>query len=201
MKVKELKKLITGYFMSKDEIKKLLDEINNVKETWADIQNYEGLYQVSNYGNFRSVKNGKFKKPYSGVFETGYVYVYLYNKGKMKNITAHRLVALAFVENVDNKKTVNHKYGNKQNNAWWNLEWQTQKEQIQHAKEKLGVKYDWGKGKPLVPTSQYTLDGVFIKKYPSRLQASIETGVQKSSISDCVRGIYKTAGGFLWKNG
>ena len=69
----------------------------------------------------------------------GYAKVRLIHQGKDKTMCIHRLVAEAFIPNPDNKDTVNHKDGNKQNNAVENLEWANRTEQMLHA-YKMGLK-------------------------------------------------------------
>lgn len=104
--------------------------MKNNKEIWKDVVGYEGLYQVSNLGR---IKSGY--KPIilqSGVCR-GYLIVNLYKNKKGLSRKVHRLVAQAFIPNPENKPTVNHKDGNKQNNCVDNLEWATVKEQNIHA--------------------------------------------------------------------
>lgn len=101
-----------------------------MKEIWKDIPNYEGLYQVSNFGNVRN----KYKK-ISQFNNKGYLCVSLYKNNKKSNLRVHRLVAQAFIENKNNKKEVNHIDGNKHNNCVCNLEWVTSKENKEHAVE------------------------------------------------------------------
>jgi hypothetical protein len=115
-----------------------------MKEIWKEIIGFEN-YQISNFGNVigkevktsfgcgykiypnRNVKQWKCKK--------GYCYVTLLNLKLKKNLSIHRLVALHFIENTENKPQVNHKDGNKQNNHISNLEWATAKENLLHAME------------------------------------------------------------------
>jgi len=101
-------------------------------EVWKDVIGYEGLYQVSNLGNVKTCKEKILKKSFTIDF---YHRVNLLNgsENKSKNFRIHRLVAMAFIENLENKETVNHIDGNKQNNNVENLEWATRKEQTQHA--------------------------------------------------------------------
>ena len=125
-----------------------------MKEIWKDIENFEGYYQVSNLGNVRSLdriiekKNhkqkvrGKIMK--QAIKSNGYKFIGLRkprNKKIFKHV--HRLVASAFIENLENKKTVNHIDCNKLNNNVNNLEWCTQKENIAHAR-KNNLYHDYG---------------------------------------------------------
>lgn len=110
---------------------------SNKNEIWKDVATFEGLYQVSNFGNVRSVtrtitrsdgkvyvKQGKQLKSF--VTNRGYEYVMLNDRNRKQHLkTVHRLVAQAFVDNPDNLAVVNHKDENKLNNAASNLEWCT----------------------------------------------------------------------------
>ena len=112
--------------------------MNNSKEIWKDIQGYEGLYQVSNLGNVRSVDRtivdslGR-EHPYKGqilkpmLVAHGYLEVNLSKGDKRKPVNIHRLVAKEFIPNPHNLPEINHIDENKQNNAAYNLEWCTSK--------------------------------------------------------------------------
>jgi len=65
--------------------------------------------------------------------KNGYKYVTLYSNNIQKKLYVHRLMAQLYIDNPKNKRTVNHKDGNKHNNCLTNLEWNTDKENIQHA--------------------------------------------------------------------
>lgn len=100
-----------------------------------DIPEYEGLYAASTNGNIwaypkLSRLHGRWLK--KCISRCGYEYVCLFN-GKRKNIYVHRLVAIAFIKNTDDKPAVNHKDGNKLNNRVENLEWVTNSENKIHA--------------------------------------------------------------------
>ena len=109
---------------------------------WRNIQGYENLYQVSDTGEVRSIDRtttGNRKRKIKGVVlkktktTTGYLAVTLCKNGKTKTKKVHRLVAMAFIENHENKPNINHIDNNPLNNNVSNLEWCTQSENIYHA--------------------------------------------------------------------
>lgn len=115
-----------------------------MNEIWKDIKGYEGYYQVSNFGRVKSLARvviGKNNRKYdikekivkSRIHQNGYLFVHLCKNGKKKHLSIHRLLAQAFIPNLENKPEVNHKDGNKENNRVENLEWATSKENVHHA--------------------------------------------------------------------
>lgn len=93
-------------------------------EVWKTIQNYGGLYQVSNTGKVRDLNN-HIKPVYKN--NKGYECLSLYYNRKTYHPTVHRLVAKAFIPNPNNYDQVNHKDCNKENNSVENLEWCNQR--------------------------------------------------------------------------
>lgn len=127
-----------------------------MEEVWRDVQGYEGLYQVSNLGNVKSMereitrtlKNGKIstfikkEKVLKAPLDiSGYPRVSLYKDGKSNFVFVHRLVAQMFLDDVEltTEMQVNHKDGIKNNNHVENLEWCTRSENLKHAHE-IGIK-------------------------------------------------------------
>lgn len=105
-------------------------------EVWKDVVGYEGLYQVSNFGNVKSLGNEfsrkeRLLKP--SLQTKGYVNIVLQKNGKRKKILVHRLVAEYFIPNLDKKLQVNHINGIKTDNRVQNLEWVTHRENLDHA--------------------------------------------------------------------
>jgi hypothetical protein len=172
-------------------------------EIWKNIKGYEKLYQVSNLGNIRSLdryvyntyKNrlvkGKIKKLTNN--EKGYLKVTLYKNGKSQTREVQRIVAETFIHNIENKPQVNHIDGNKHNNRVENLEWVTAQENTIHSIEVLE--------KGLVPVLQYDLENNFITAYYSVKEAGIKNNIKPCSISNCINGRRKTAGGYIWVMG
>jgi hypothetical protein len=107
--------------------------MNTQIEEWKAIAECNGEYYVSNYGRVKSLKRGKEIILKDSCFGVGYRGVKLHFKGGIrKSRTIHKLVAVAFISNEENKKEVNHIDGNKLNNNFTNLEWVTRSENAQH---------------------------------------------------------------------
>lgn len=114
----------------------------NIQEIWKDIPEYEGLYQVSNFGNVKSFLIGaggsKFNDPEKILKPNGkrYLHVTLSKDKNKKIFTIHRLVLLNFrPEKYFEGAVINHIDGNKLNNRLDNLEWCTHSQNMKHAVE------------------------------------------------------------------
>ena len=99
-----------------------------MEEIFKDIKGYEGLYQVSNFGNVKSLDyrhTGKERLLKQAIDKHSYHRICLWSYGEPKWFSIHRLVAESFIPNPDNLPCVNHKDENKHNNHVDNLEWCT----------------------------------------------------------------------------
>lgn len=191
-------------------------------ETWKDIKGFEGMYQISSLGKVRSLdrieelrhssgteykrlKKGKELTPEKGLRVEPYVVYYLKKNGKRYMKKAHRLVALAFIENNENKKVVNHKDCNPKNNAVENLEWCTHQENIKHAYDngridlskavESSVKNRYKRFKKVY---QYTMNNEFIREFESVKSAANHIGVDQSSLARACRGAYSNSKNYIW---
>ncbi|AHJ87154.1 putative HNH homing endonuclease [Bacillus phage BCP8-2] len=135
------------------------------KETWKSLKGIVECgdnYSVSTLGNVRNDTTGKILSP--GTTEKGYLHVVLQKDGKKKNCRLHRLVALAFIPNPDNKPEVNHKDGIKTHCRLNNLEWSTRPENVKHSYD-VGLSYRKGED-----SKHNKLSSLDVTKIKERLQ-------------------------------
>ena len=171
-----------------------------MKELWKDIEGFEGLYQISNYGRVKSLERERhFGNRIRLIPEriltpdkkkSGYLFYHLYLGGrKQKDFHAHRLVAQAFIPNPLWKKDVNHKDGNKSNNYVENLEWATRSENILHSYHVLNrkaTKLYGSDNKMSIPIVQLSIKGEFIKEWANSNEVQRAWGVSEASIRKCL---------------
>ena len=175
-----------------------------MEEIWKDVKGYEELYQVSNYGQIRSVDRtvgyrykGK-QRIYKGrmlkqVVRNGYLSVSLSKENKLKQKNIHRLVAEAFLPNPFNLPVINHIDENKKNNMVSNLEWCS-----------CAYNTNYGSGRKKQAESQqkvvlqYDRSGNLLNQYPSATIAALKNGYNLKTISQCCRGHIKSAYNYIW---
>lgn len=173
---------------------------------WRDIKGFEGLYQCSDEGEVRGVERlmgpAKGDKPrikksvkLKLVDHKGYLQVRLYKNGKQHSYLVHRLIAETFLPNDDPTKEVNHINECKSDNRVSNLEWISHIENVNHATcQERKVKNN----KRTCEVIQISKDGNVLNEYDSIREAGRITNISNQSISACVNGKRKTAGGYLW---
>lgn len=173
--------------------------MKELKEHWEDIEGYEGLYQVSDWGNVRSLnykQTGKTKllKPVKD--DKGYLHVRLYKDGKWEQKRIHRLVAEAFITNPkpNEYKQVNHKSECPMLNFACVLEWCTTKYNTNY-----GTCIQRMADSRSKPVDQFDKDGIFIRHWKSAKEAGKQLKIHQNHIGDCARLKRKTAGGYIWK--
>lgn len=174
-------------------------------ENWLDVSCFEGLYQVSDCGNVRSIprtktsKNGGIQEVKGGLLTTqkdrcGYYRVCLTKKGKSVYKRVNRLVAEAFIPNPDNLPQVNHKNEDKTDNRVENLEWCDAKYNSNYGSRNKKVQEAQS-----VWVIKLSLNNEILHFYRSAMEAERETGIPNSNINKCCKGIRKSAGGYIWK--
>ena len=180
-----------GIYKSSFGYKWELDKGNNLEnEIWKEIniENEDTTgYYVSSLGRFKN-KKGVIMENYKP-HHSGYIYL----RVNIKKYALHRLVALAFIENTNNKPFVNHIDGNKTNNKANNLEWVTCSENNLH-NHKIGLTK--GHKRNIV---QYDLEMNKIKEFNTIKEASIKLKICYSSIKAVLYKKQNTAGNFMFK--
>lgn len=185
------------------------------EEIWKDIPGYEDKYQVSNLGRVLSCdrhltgKKGKKyiipKKILKPALCDGYWTVAICKDDKLKTWRIHRLVAMTFIPNPENKPWINHISGVKTDNRIENLEWCTASENQKHAyklglsNSKAAIERNSGKFGHLSSRAkevhQFTLEGEYIKSFKCLLYARREYSY---AVGAAVTGKQKSSAGFRW---
>lgn len=178
-----------------------------------DIQGYEGLYAVTedlriwSYPKNNSSKHGKFLKQ---IISNWYATVWLWKNKKVKWFWVHRLIAMAFIPNPENKPQINHKNWIRNDNRVENLEWCTNQENINHA-----FKFLWKNNKSPKqiaqtkslawlgkrPVIQLTKELKEVRRFDSILNASISVWVWPWCIRKCCawQKSCKSVKWYIWK--
>ena len=184
---------------------------------WKPVKGYENYYHVSNAGDVLNVARQRMLKP--KLSKTGYFRVNLSVKGKARSFSVHRLVAIAFIENVNNAPTVNHINELKTDNRVCNLEWMTNAQQNTHGTRlerarmstdykarkidhyAIAAKIDYSKinEAQMKAVKQLTLEGKIINIYKSISSAAREIGISSARICEVAKGRRKTANGYRWE--
>ena len=187
-------------------------EIIKNMENWKDIKGYEGLYQVSDCGRIKSLARDVYSLNGKLAYHTkerilvpfldrgGYQYVNLSKNGRVKKESVHRLVAMAFLPNPENKPQINHKNEIKIDNFVENLEWCTSVYNNNYGTRNSRMiqnrrSYKLGNHPQAKPVFCVELN----KTFDCAIRAEKELGICASSISQVCKGKLKTTGGFHWK--
>lgn len=183
-----------------------LEDLPN--EEWRDVIGYEGLYQVSNFGRvkrleFKVIRNNGRKQIWNTKIlsqspRNEYLRVRLLVNGRKVFKVVHRLVAIAFLENPNHYKEVNHKDENKYNNFADNLEWCDRSYNCSYGslKERFSKRFK-GKKRISKPIFQYTIDGEFVKEWKSGYEIR-KSEFSRGCVIDVCNGVRKTANGYFW---
>lgn len=163
--------------------------------------------RVYSYNSYHARKT-EYAEIYGRINKHGYVQIRLtrFAGDKIKTYLIHRLVAITYLPNPENKPQVNHKNGKKHDNRLCNLEWATRSENKRHSIDVLGEKPSRGglgkrgkDNKNSKPIGQYSLSGELIRRFDSIAQASEELNISGGHICSTANGKLKSHKGYLWK--
>lgn len=183
-------------------------------EIWKPIPNYEGIYEVSNLGNFRKLLKGGYFPMKVTRNCYGYYIIGLRKNKKVRQFRVARLVAQTFIPNPTNKPYVDHIDTDKSNNNVTNLRWTTPKENsnnhltITHllkswdSKERklrqsiLNYSSSHPRAKAVAMMDE---DGNILKHFPTAADGARAIGCKSQNITKCCTGERLRAGGYRWQ--
>lgn len=188
------------------------------EEEWRDIKDFEGLYQISNYGRVKSLRRIKTCKSYNQftTFDTKvvtkerimklkkdrYLRVQLYDKnGFRKYYSVHKLVGESFIKNDNKKPIIDHKNNNTYDNRVSNLQWVTYSENAKYSYDRGRIKKIGKDHQSSKLIGQFDLNGNLLATYYGSGDASRQTGISDVTIRQACRGGYgvKSRKGYIWK--
>lgn len=153
-----------------------------MKEQWKEVPGISGI-EVSNTGKVRRYIQYVHRRDYtiakSYTNTKGYCVVRISKSYQ----SVHRLVAMAFIPNPENKPQVNHKSGVKKDNRLENLEWSTNQENTYHSIYELNYKTNFGKKKVKI-----ILNGKAVAEKPSVREAAKYVDGKSTHVSQCCKG-------------
>lgn len=184
-----------------------------MKEEWKWIKGYEGLYQISNYGNVKSFHKDKNGKELSINNKNGWYLSFraMDRERRTSTLRIHVEVARAFIGDIPKGYHVHHKDRNKQNNRVDNLEiihprkhWYETEEHNHNIIKGLN---DYNRYERPRKIQQYSLDGILLAEYTNGEIASRMTGICQRNILQVASkepfnkkgSVRKQAGGYIWK--
>lgn len=180
-------------------------------EIWKRIEGYKPIYEISNLGRVRSisrvtpnarglyVRKEKFLRV--SYDKAGYAAVELFNEqGRKKKCLIHRLVAIHFIDNPDNKPEIDHINGKRDDNRVENLKWCTR---VENCNNPLSLeKYRDCKGERSRHKRNiiaYTINGEKVGEWATITMAAEATNTNRHSISYAANGKYKSANNLIWR--
>ena len=193
-----------------------------MKEIWKDIEGYEGLYQVSNFGKVRSLDRYNSRGCWikGCILEPtnckGYLQIVLFLNGQKSYYYIHKIVAKAFLPNPDNKPEIDHINTDRTDNTVWlnedgsinydktNLRWVSHKENMNNPltrkKQSTRLKGKIGHNTPASKIiAQLDKNGKLLKVWLCAMDAARQEGYTQEHISSCCKGTLKTHKGYKWQ--
>lgn len=169
-------------------------EVCDGQEEWKPIAGYEGLYEVSNLGRVRRST----WKLVRGKSQNGYIRINLYKNGEQKAFLVHRLVAAAFAPNEKGYKIINHMDECPSNNRADNLEWCTQKHNMNWGTVKDRERMNNPLRKRVMSIDIKTGTHEYFNSISEAYDSVVQPGKRTGSISEALSGKRKSAYGRYW---
>lgn len=163
-------------------------------EIWKDVPDYEGIYQVSNLGNVRSMnyRGTGVVKLLVPTLSVGYPRVMLSKNGNVRGFHVHRLVGMAFIPNPHGYDCINHKDESRTNNRVENLEWCTKA--YNNTYGTIQKRHAITRSKPILQI----LNGVVVKRWDS-IKEVADFGYDAANVCQCCKNTRYSHKGYEWR--